>query len=330
MLLTTRTPHRISLFGGGTDYPDWFMRERGAVIGMAIDKYVYVSALRLQNFLEYRYRVSYSRLETSNDIAAIAHPVVRTVLDRWKVNDHLDISVMSDLPARTGLGSSSSFTVGLRNLVARLQGKPITKSEMARDAVYIERVLLGEHGGVQDQYHAAFGGFNRFDFVGTRVTVSPIQITGEALRHLTDSCLLVYTGITRSASEVSAAQVEATRSGKVDGPLRTLVDLVEEAGALLETSPTDSLSRSLAVLLNKGWEAKQRLSPQISTTGIDDLYASAKRHGAIGGKLCGAGGGGFLLLIASPEDHPRIIDAIAPLQAVSFQCDTDGSVVLDR
>lgn len=330
MLVTTRTPHRISLFGGGSDYPDWFMRERGAVLGMAINKYVYVSALRLQDFLEYRYRVSYSRVETAHEVAAIAHPVVRAVLEHWQVRDPLDISIMSDLPARTGLGSSSSFSVGFRHLVARLQGTPITRSELARDAVYVERVLLAERGGVQDQYHAAFGGFNRFDFVGTRVAVSPVQLSGAALRHLTDSCLLVYTGITRSASEVVASQVEATRAGAVDGPLRALVDLVDAATTVIETTPSHALPSALAALLHEGWEAKKRLSSQISSTGIDALYDLARRHGAMGGKLCGAGAGGFLLLVADPADHPRIADAIAPLQAITFRCDPDGAVVLDR
>lgn len=330
MLLTTRTPHRISLFGGGSDYPDWFMRERGAVLGMAINKYVYVSALRLQDFLEYRYRVSYSRVETAHEVSAIAHPVVRAVLDHWQVRDPLDISVMSDLPARTGLGSSSSFSVGFRHLVAHLQGTPITRSELARDAVHVERVLLAERGGVQDQYHAAFGGFNRFDFNGTRVTVSPVQLSGAALRNFTDSCLLVYTGITRSASEVVASQVEATRAGTVDGPLRALVDLVDAASAVIETVPTHELPSALASLLHEGWEAKKRLSSQISSTGIDALYDLARRHGAIGGKLCGAGAGGFLLLVADPADHPRIVAAIAPLQAITFRCDPDGAVVLER
>ena len=330
MPLTTRTPHRISLFGGGSDYPDWFMRERGAVLGMAINKYVYVSALRLQDFLEYRYRVSYSRVETAHEVSAIAHPVVRAVLDHWQVRDPLDISVMSDLPARTGLGSSSSFSVGFRHLVAHLQGTPITRSELARDAVHVERVLLAERGGVQDQYHAAFGGFNRFDFNGTRVTVSPVQLSGAALRNFTDSCLLVYTGITRSASDVVASQVEATRAGTVDGPLRALVALVDAASAVIETTPTHELPSALAALLHEGWEAKKRLSSQISSTGIDALYDLARRHGAIGGKLCGAGAGGFLLLVADPADHPRIVDAIAPLQAITFRCDPDGAVVLDR
>ena len=330
MLLTTRTPHRISLFGGGSDYPDWFMRERGAVLGMAINKYVYVSALRLQDFLEYRYRVSYSRVETAHEVSAIAHPVVRAVLDHWQVRDPLDISVMSDLPARTGLGSSSSFSVGFRHLVAHLQGTPITRSELARDAIHVERVLLAERGGVQDQYHAAFGGFNRFDFNGTRVTVSPVQLSGAALRNFTDSCLLVYTGITRSASDVVASQVEATRAGTVDGPLRALVDLVDAASAVIETTPTHELPSALAALLHEGWEAKKRLSSQISSTGIDALYDLARRHGAIGGKLCGAGAGGFLLLVADPADHPRIVEAIAPLQAITFRCDPDGAVVLDR
>jgi D-glycero-alpha-D-manno-heptose-7-phosphate kinase len=194
MLIVSRTPLRISFFGGGTDYPEYFERGRGAVVGMAIDKYLYIAALRLSSILDYRYRVSYSRIETRADADAIEHPVVRSVIRHFGVTDPLDLSIMADLPARSGLGSSSSFTVGLVNLICALQRRQITKLDLARTAQFVERELLAENVGVQDQYHASFGGLNRFDFEGNRARISPVQMTGPCLAALTGSLLLVYTG----------------------------------------------------------------------------------------------------------------------------------------
>ncbi|MEI7714276.1 MAG: kinase, partial [Rhodospirillales bacterium] len=193
MMIVARTPLRVSFFGGGTDYPEYFRRARGAVLGMAIDKYVYISALRLASILDYRYRVSYSRIETVTDAADIQHPVVRNVLAHYGVTEALDLSIMADLPAKSGLGSSSSFTVGFLNLIAALQKRQITKLDLARQAVFVERELLAENVGVQDQYHAAFGGLNRFDFEGARTRISPIQMSGDCLTALTGSLFLVYT-----------------------------------------------------------------------------------------------------------------------------------------
>src|SRR6202142_1515535 len=181
MLITSRTPLRVSFFGGGTDYPEYFRRAHGAVLGMAIDKYVYVSALRLSNILDYRSRISYSRVETGHDPPPIQHPVVREVVRHYQVAEALDISIMSDLPARSGLGSSSTFAVGFLNLVAALRGCGMTKLDLARQAVFVERELLHENVGVQDKHHAAFGGLNRFDFEHGRTRISPVPIAGPCL-----------------------------------------------------------------------------------------------------------------------------------------------------
>src|SRR5262249_53862038 len=186
-LVTSRTPLRVSFFGGGTDYPEYFQRARGAVVGMAIDRYVYIAALRLSNTLDYRYRVSYSRVETVKAAGDIQRPLVRTALQHFEISEPLDISVMADLPARSGLGSSSSFAVGFINLLSGMRRRQITKLDLARQAVFVERELLRENVGVQDQYHAAFGGLNRFDFEGERTRISPVQMTGDCLAALTSS-----------------------------------------------------------------------------------------------------------------------------------------------
>jgi D-glycero-alpha-D-manno-heptose-7-phosphate kinase len=200
MMIVSRTPLRISFFGGGTDYPEYFERARGAVLGMAIDKYIYISALRLASVLDYKYRVSYSKIEMVAAVSEIQHPVVRAVLEHHGLDQPLDVSILADLPARSGLGSSSAFTVGFLNLVGTLRHQMMTKLDLARSAVYIERDVLGENVGVQDQYHAAFGGLNRFDFETGRTRLSPIQMSGACQGALTSSLFLVYTGMTRFAS----------------------------------------------------------------------------------------------------------------------------------
>ncbi|MBX9700240.1 MAG: kinase, partial [Acetobacteraceae bacterium] len=299
MMIVSRTPLRVSFFGGGTDYPEYFERaERGgAVIGMAIDKYVYISALRLASILDYRYRVSYSRMETVTEASAIQHPVVRSVIDHYRVEEALDLSIMADLPARSGLGSSSSFTVGFLNLVATLQGRQVTKLDLAREAIHVERGLLHENVGVQDQYHAAFGGLNRFDFRAARTRITPVQMTAPCLAALTSSLFLLYTGVTRFASETLDEQIEKTKSRTVDKDLSHLLALVNQACDVLEGGDPDAMLAEFGAMLHEGWETKKRLSSKISNPEIDALYDAARTAGAVGGKLCGAGAGGFLLML---------------------------------
>ena len=301
MMIVSRTPLRVSFFGGGTDYPEYFRRARGAVLGMAIDKYVYISALRLAAILEYRYRVSYSRIETVADAAEIKHPVVRSVLAHYEVTEALDLSIMADLPARSGLGSSSSFTVGLINLIAALQKRQITKLDLAHQAVFVEHELLAENIGVQDQYHTAFGGLNRFDFDSKRTCISPINMSAPCLAALTGSLFLLYTGVTRFASATLDEQMANTKSGAVDKDLSHLLTLTDQAVDVLEGGDPERMLADLGTMLHEGWQTKKRLSSKVSNASIDALYNAALDAGALGGKRCGAGSGGFLLLLVPPD-----------------------------
>jgi D-glycero-alpha-D-manno-heptose-7-phosphate kinase len=328
MLLTSRTPLRVSFFGGGTDYPEYFARARGAVIGMAIDKYVYVAALRLSNILDYRYRVSYSRMETVHRAEEIQHPVVRAVIRHYEVEEPLDISIMADLPSRSGLGSSSSFTVGFLNLVASLQDRRMTKLDLARAAVFVERELLAENVGVQDQYHATFGGLNRFDFEGARTRITPVQMTAQCQAALTDSLFLVYTGVTRFASATLDEQMEKTKSGKVDSDLSHLLKLTDQAVEVLEGTDPDRMLADFGAMLHEGWETKKRLSSKVSNPAIDALYDAARAAGALGGKLCGAGSGGFLLMLVPGDRQARFREAMAHTSVIPVGLDTLGATIL--
>jgi D-glycero-alpha-D-manno-heptose-7-phosphate kinase len=328
MMLVSRTPLRVSFFGGGTDYPEYFATRRGAVLGMAIDKYVYVSALTLSNILEYRYRVSYSRIEQVRDIAELQHPVVREIIRHFQVQQSLDISIMADLPARSGLGSSSSFTVGFLNLILALQGRRATKLDLANQAAQVERVQLGENVGVQDQHHAAFGGLNRFDFQLGRTRISPVPISADCLDALTSSLFLVYTGVLRFASATLEEQMEKTRAGSADKDLSHLLTLVDQAESVLQSRDPEAMLTEFGTMLHEGWETKKRLSSRVSSPEIDALYDASREAGAIGGKLCGAGSGGFLLMLVPPDRQARFRERMAKSSLITIGMDTEGSTIL--
>jgi D-glycero-alpha-D-manno-heptose-7-phosphate kinase len=328
MMIVSRTPLRVSFFGGGTDYPDYFNRSRGAVLGMAIDKYVYISALRISSILDYRYRVSYSRIETVAAASEIQHPVVRSVIDHYGVQEALDLSIMADLPAKSGLGSSSSFTVGFLNLVAALQKRQMTKLDLAHQAVFVERELLSENVGVQDQYHAAFGGLNRFDFERDRTRLTPIQMTSPCLGTLTTSLFLLYTGVTRFASATLEEQMEKTRSGASDRDLSHLLALTDQAVGVLESNDPAQMLTEFGAMLHEGWETKKKLSSKVSNPQIDGLYDAARAAGALGGKLCGAGAGGFLLMLVPPARQACFREGLAGYSIISIGLDTLGATIL--
>lgn len=328
MILCSRTPLRISLFGGGTDYPAYFRRRPGAVLGFAIDKYIYMTALPLQAFVDYRFRLSYSVVEHVDDVGEINHPVVRAVLQHFDWRTPIDISIQSDLPASAGLGSSSAFTVGFLNLVSRLSQQRPTRDELARTAIYVEQELLRENVGVQDQLHAAFGGMNRFDFHGDNYRISPLNIKSAKLDGLTDSMVLVYTGLKRRATDVVESQIQNTAACKVDSELDALVALVDEAQTVLEGQRAgEEISRNVGELLHEGWRIKKSLAAGISNSAIDDLYDVCRAQGAVGGKLCGAGAGGFLLMVVPTDRVDRFVQAVGERRCIRFRVDREGSSV---
>lgn len=327
MIVTSRTPLRVSLFGGGTDYPDWFRDRPGAVIGFTIDKYIYISAMPLSALVDYRYRLSYSQVEMVQHPSEFQHPVMREMLVELGYEAPLDCSVQADLPANAGLGSSSAFTVGLLNLISALQGVTRTKMELARLAIGFEQEVLKERVGVQDQLHATFGGLNRFDLLGDRITVPSIRVSGDDLDRAADWMLLVYTGIRRHASAMLGEQLDNTQQHRVDRELEAMVALVDEAHRVFESHRGDDLPRELARLLAEGWALKKRLSSRISGTDIDGLYARCLEAGALSGKLLGAGGGGFLLVIVPPEARQAFMDEVGADRCVPLRIEREGSTV---
>ncbi len=327
MLCTTRTPLRVSLFGGGTDYPDYFERAPGAVVGFSINRYIYISALILTAWQAYDYRVAYSQLEHTSSIDDIQHPIVREVLRHYGVDERLDINILSDLPASGGLGSSSAFTVGFVNLISNMFNRPLTKMELARKAMFVEQELLAENVGVQDQLHTAMGGVNRFDFEGRRrFRMTPLHLDLATLERLNSCMVLVHTGAPRKASDIALEQIGAIKAGRSDPDLARLYDMVSFAVELLEDG--GDVVPDLGLMLRESWAVKRTLSSRVTSPEIDDLYARCLTAGAYGGKLCGAGGGGFLLMLVEPERRAALEAAVSPLPVIPIEIDVHGSTLI--
>jgi D-glycero-alpha-D-manno-heptose-7-phosphate kinase len=324
-MIISRTPFRISLFGGGTDYPAWFREHGGAVLGLAIDKYCYISVRRLPPFFEHRSRIVYSQVELVNSTSDIQHPAVRAILSDMGIQDGLEIHHDADLPARSGLGSSSSFTVGLLNALYALHSKMISKRDLAREAIRIEQDVLKEKVGSQDQLWAAYGGFNRFDFFqdGT-FGISPIILSPERRRELNQSLLLFFTGFSRYATDIARDQINNIGSRK--GQLRTMRTMVDSAVDILLDEKTPL--RELGELLHQSWQLKRELADSVSNRQIDEIYEAGRAAGAIGGKLLGAGGGGFMVFYAEPSAHKQIKERLNSLIHVSVAIDSDGSKIV--
>lgn len=328
MFWITKTPLRVSLFGGGTDYPEYYMRHPGAVVGLSIDKYIYIAALRLTTLQKYNYRLSYSQLEHCDRVEDIAHPVVREIIRAFDLSERLDISIISDLPATgSGLGSSSAFTVGFLRAVYAIRGQRPTKIELARQAIQVERELLAENVGVQDQLHAAFGGLNRFDFEGPTIRIRPVQMSSSAVERLNRTMVLVHTGITRRATAAVAAQIEATTAGRIDRELKDLYGLVEVCVDLLEGEGRDWLPE-LGRMLSESWSIKRSLSRDVSNDALDAVFRAILDAGAYGAKLCGAGGGGFFLALMEPDQVQRLGERIGSSSVVPIRLDVEGSALI--
>lgn len=323
-MIITRTPYRLSLFGGGTDYPAWFREHGGAVLATSIDRYCYLTCRYLPPFFAHRSRVVYSKVEDVRSNADIEHPAVRAVLAALGIEDGVEIHHDGDLPARTGIGSSSAFTVGLLHALRALQGLMPTRLELAREAIHIEQNVLRETVGCQDQIVAAVGGLVRVDFEPSgEWRVSPLMMPPHRTALLHKHLMLFFTGVARTASTVAAEQVR--RLPALTGPMRAIQALVPEAQRLLcGGGPLIEVGR----LLDEHWRIKRSLTPRVSTPVIDAMYAAGLRAGAAGGKLMGAGGGGFLVLFAEPDRHAAVRVALKGLLEVPFAFDREGSQLL--
>jgi D-glycero-alpha-D-manno-heptose-7-phosphate kinase len=323
-MVISRTPYRISFFGGGTDYPGWFKENGGAVLGTAIDKYCYISCRYLPPFFEHRIRVAYSKVEECKTVNEVKHPVVREVIRMLGPDRPLEVHHDGDLPARSGMGSSSAFTVGFLHSLNALYGQYISRDYLASTAIHVEQNILKETVGCQDQVFAAFGGFNFIEFNRDgSFRVEPLPVGTSRLKQLNDSLMLFYTGLRRTASEVAATYVEDI--GSRAKQLHRMRKMVDEGIRIL--TGEGSLD-AFGDLMHECWQQKRSLSGVVTNSEIDRIYDEARRGGALGGKLLGAGGGGFMLFFVPPEKRQAVRQQLSDLLWVPFRFDTGGSQII--
>ena len=322
-MIITKTPFRMSFFGGGTDMPEFFENNKGSVISTTFDKYAYVTVRHLPRFFEHSTEVKYSKIERVNRLDDIVHPMVRNAMKMLEMHE-LYISYDADLPGRTGLGTSSTFAVGLLNAFYCLKGKYVSKKQLSDDAIYLERVLCNESGGWQDQIAASFGGFNRIDFDKNGYTISPVIISPERKKELDDNLMLFFTGFTRFSAEIQKSTKSSIQDKKQQ--LTQMLQLVEEAQEVLENKNRDL--DDFGRLLDKTWRLKRQTGKDISKDSIDELYDKGIKAGALGGKLLGAGGGGFLLFYVKKEKQDDVRKALSNLMEVPFNFEDGGTRVI--
>ncbi len=323
-MIISRTPFRVSFFGGGTDYPGWYEDHQGAVLATTIDKYCYITCRYLPPFFEHKSRIIYSIIEhVQKDIDDIKHPAVREVFRFLNIHDGIEIHHDGDLPARSGLGSSSSFTVGLLNAIYALKGIMPTKERLAKEAIHIEQDLCKENVGCQDQVLAAYGGFNFIEFGGNQhLHVRRVTIPQQQMDFLQNHLMMFFTGFARTASEIAAQQVQ--NIPKKQKELSEMYQMVLTATDILNSNDLSGLGK----LLNESWQIKRSLSNKITTPHIDELYNAAMDAGADGGKLLGAGGGGFLLMFVKPERQNKVRERLKKFLEIPFKFETLGSQII--
>ncbi len=324
-MIISRTPHRISFLGGGTDYPSWYLEHGGKVLGAAVDKYCYISCRYLPPFFTHKHRIVYSKIETINHVNEIQHPSVKETVKYLNIEQGVEVHHDGDIPARSGMGSSSAFTVGLLKTLYALDGKVISKEDLYKEAIHIEQNLIKENVGSQDQVWAACGGLNIIEFLQNgEIIVEPIVMKEEHLRSFENRFMLFFTGLSRDASVIAQEQIQNTQRNKNE--LFKMKELVDEAYKILTSGKDDFVE--FGRLLNEAWKLKKRLSTKITNSDIDSIYEAAIKNGAVGGKLCGAGGGGFILLYVEPENHDRVTKALGNFLHVPFKFDFSGSEII--
>ena len=321
-MFTTRTPFRMSFLGGGTDFPAYFNEYGGCVLSATFNKYSYVTVRELPALFDYKNQFTYSKIERFNSPDELEHPLVREAL-KYIGTDRVQIAYDADLPARSGIGSSSSFAVGLLNELHLLKGEKLSKMELAKEAVYLERVLCNEAGGVQDQLAVAFGGLNKITFDADGYKILPIDISHKNRKQFNNNLLLVFTGFSHFSGEVAVAQ-QNNIPHKIS-ELNEMKSLVAEGEKILVSgNDLDDFGK----LLDYTWKLKRTLSDRISTNEIDELYDSAKKAGAIGGKILGAGSGGFMLLYVPEEKQEKVKKIFEPSRIIPFEFEDDGTKLI--
>jgi D-glycero-alpha-D-manno-heptose-7-phosphate kinase len=340
-LIYTQTPFRLSFFGGGTDYKPFFEQYNGSVLSTTFNKYVYTTLRRCPPFFDYHTAVRYKINEEVRFTEELKHPLIRNCMIFTNTHN-LSVNYDADLPARSGLGSSSAFGVGLLQSMYAFQGKYVSKQKLAQEVIHVERVLCAEDGGWQDQIAAAYGGFNRIDFNADGFSVRPVIISPQRKKELNDHLMMFFTGIARDSAEVAKAQTESIKDKTAQ--LLEMKKLVDDAMKILVGSQTSKSSggdiiefggvqsygdiRDFGRLLDYTWQLKRGLTSVITTEFIDNIYAKAKANGAIGGKLMGAGGGGFMVLFAEPDAQAGIREALSEFVYVPFEFESDGSKII--
>lgn len=321
-MLTTRTPFRMSFLGGGTDFPAYFNEYGGCVLSATFNKYSYVTVRNLPALFDYKNQFTYSKIERFNSPDELEHPLVREALKYIDI-DRIQIAYDADLPARSGIGSSSSFAVGLLNELHLLKGEKLSKMELAKEAIYLERVLCKEAGGVQDQLAVAFGGLNRIDFTAEGYKINPINISDDRKAEFNNNLLLVFTGFSHFSGEVAVTQQNNIPQKIAE--LNEMKSLVYEGEKILSSDTSlDEFGR----LLDYTWQLKRTLSDRISTSEIDSIYKSARDAGALGGKILGAGSGGFMLLYVNEEKRLQVADLFEPSRIIPFEFENDGTKLI--
>lgn len=322
-MIITKTPFRMSFFGGGTDIPSFFNENGGAVLSTTFDKYCYVNVRHLPRFFDYSTELSYSTIERVSDIDDIQHPAVRNAMKMLDMHE-IRLTYESDLPARSGLGTSSTFAVGMLNAFYALKGKYADNRRLAKEAIHLERVLCNEAGGWQDQIAASFGGLNRINFHDNDFEVLPVIISPERKKRLNDNLMMFFTGFTRFSSEMQKTN-DVTAVDKRN-QMRQMLALVDDAEQVLTNSNTDL--DDFGRLLHHTWQLKRQTGSKISTDCIDELYNKAIQAGALGGKLLGAGGGGFLVFYVQPEKQDAVKHVMQDLMQVPFQFENGGTRII--
>jgi D-glycero-alpha-D-manno-heptose-7-phosphate kinase len=324
-MITTSTPLRISFFGGGTDYPAWYRQHGGSVLATTINKYCYITTRWLPPFFEYHSRVSYLKVENVSRNADIQHPSVRACLEFMGVEEGVEVHHIADLPARSGLGTSSAFTVGMLLSLYALKNNMRDKRGLASDAIFVEQELLQEAVGAQDQVSAAYGGFNRINFhTDGTIDVKRMVVAANRLAELEKHLALYFTGFSRTASEIAQAQIRETPNRKRE--LEAMLQMVDEAEGIV-TNPNRSLDE-FGRLLDESWKIKRTLTNRISNSSIDEIYEAGLSAGALGGKLLGAGGGGFMLFYVPPERRAALRERLKDLLCIPFGFSPRGSEVV--
>ena len=329
-MIISRTPYRLSLFGGGADYPSWFVSHETKLISAAMANYCYISVKGLPPYFDYVNRVIYSKIESVPTFDEIEHPSVRACLKHLQVPNGISITHDGDLPARSGIGSSSSFTVGLINALQTYLGKPLTVHELALQAIDIEQNIIGESVGVQDQIMAAYGGIKVLELSGANTKVRDLRIPDRYVLELEEHIMLGFSGISRLSEVQAKKQVDSIKEGKSVQTLEAMQKITNEALRILEHESSSAI-KDIGLLLQEQWNYKRTLTDSVSNSDINSIYDAAIKAGAYGGKLMGAGGGGFFMFLAPPEVHQKIKDALKQINVwIPFSFDYEGSKIIMR